>query len=42
MPRPTFDLSRAEEPTSLFSILVVALALCLLGAAIVLIQRIGT
>ena len=42
MPRPTFDLSRTEQPGSLFTILVVALALCAIGAGIVLIQRIGT
>jgi len=42
MPRPTFDLSRREESASLFMILVVALALCVVGAGIVLIQRIWT
>jgi len=42
MPRPTYDLGRSEEPASLFMILVVALALCVIGAGIVLVQRIGT
>jgi len=42
MPRPTFDLIRRDEPASFFTILVIAIALCAIGAGIVLIQRIGT
>ena len=41
MPRPTYDLDRKDESTSLLAICLLSLAVVATGAAIVLIQRLG-